>query len=728
MTLVLLALATITQSQAAAPSWPRWRGPNRDGISLETDWSAEGAAEPLWRAEVGPGYSNVAIADGRLFTLGYDRERGEDVLVCLDVETGVERWRLGWPEELGDTYHGGGTNSTPTVHGDVVFALGRHGQARALEVETGTVLWQHDYGSELELAPSTYGYAASPVLVGEALYLTCGATALCVDPLDGALRWRVELGARPAYTTPVPFEKDGRALLTNLSAEGLAVQDAATGAIVHRFPFAGQGGSLHACTPIVAGSDVLLSSAYNAGAVRIHLGSSETPEVVWSTKALRNKVSGCTLKDGLLYGFDESILKCLDFATGEERWRVRGLGMGSVAVAGDRLIVLTSKGELIVAPASGEGFSELSRQKVLDGGACWTTPVLLDGRIYARNSQGSLVCLDHRPASADRVSVRIETEPSELPAGLTLLAHHAELVGAKALAAHDSVRLLGTFEIGGAGVPPTPATLDRTATGWRLEWDLGEYGAARRVCDGELAWQEDAFFGTFLFEEPALREALDNECLSGPRVQGDARTIGLERFADRDCWAVAVSGPSGARRTLYFDTASGLLAGRSAPEEAMVVLADWRAFDGIQLPARITWLRPGTGAEETFRVESAQWDVVDPAPFQRPAWIARELRSEEQKAADDERLRAAHAKFLGTYLGPDGVRHAFDVVAGALALVVEGRDPDFVLEPDAEGRMFLESLPTAYLVFERDAAGRASEMRIEGLPGGEPFVCSRIDD
>jgi cytidylate kinase len=74
------------------------------------------------------------------------------------------------------------------------------------------------------------------------------------------------------------------------------------------------------------------------------------------------------------------------------------------------------------------------------------------------------------------------------------------------------------------------------------------------------------------------------------------------------------------------------------------------------------------------------------------------------------------------------VRHAFDVVAGALALVVEGRDPDFVLEPDAEGRMFLESLPTAYLVFERDAAGRASEMRIEGLPGGEPFVCSRIDD
>ena len=106
------------------------------------------------------------------------------------------------------------------------------------------------------------------------------------------------------------------------------------------------------------------------------------------------------LYDGHLYGFDEAMLKCIDL-DGEEQWRVRGLGKGSVAVAGGRLIVLSSKGELIIAEADPEEFRELSRKKVLDGGEYWTTPVLLDGLIYCRNSEGDLVCLDHRPASAD---------------------------------------------------------------------------------------------------------------------------------------------------------------------------------------------------------------------------------------------------------------------------------------------------------------------------------------
>ena len=106
-------------------------------------------------------------------------------------------------------------------------------------------------------------------------------------------------------------------------------------------------------------------------------------------------MTGCTLFEGHLYGFDESMLKCIDLE-GNEAWRERGLGKGSVAVAGGRLIVVSSKGELIVATASPEGFEELSRKKVLDGGEYWTTPVLLNGLIYVRNSLGDLTCLDHR--------------------------------------------------------------------------------------------------------------------------------------------------------------------------------------------------------------------------------------------------------------------------------------------------------------------------------------------
>ena len=65
-------------------------------------------------------------------------------------------------------------------------------------------------------------------------------------------------------------------------------------------------------------------------------------------------------------------------------------------VADGKLIVLSSKGELIIAPARPDGFEELSREKVLSGGVYWCTPVLSGGRIYCRNSVGSLVARDHR--------------------------------------------------------------------------------------------------------------------------------------------------------------------------------------------------------------------------------------------------------------------------------------------------------------------------------------------
>jgi outer membrane protein assembly factor BamB len=124
------------------------------------------------------------------------------------------------------------------------------------------------------------------------------------------------------------------------------------------------------------------------------------PEVLWESKVMRNHMCTSVLIDGHLYGFDEDkAFKCIDLA-GNEKWAERGLGKGAVTAAGDRLLVLSGKGELIILRATPEGFTELSRRKVLDGGQCWTDPVLVDGRIYCRSSRGELVCLDHRPEPA----------------------------------------------------------------------------------------------------------------------------------------------------------------------------------------------------------------------------------------------------------------------------------------------------------------------------------------
>ena len=110
---------------------------------------------------------------------------------------------------------------------------------------------------------------------------------------------------------------------------------------------------------------------------------------------MRNKMSGCVLIDRNIYGFDEDTLKCIG-VDGEEKWKVRDVENGSLMAADGKLIVVSAAGELIVAEATPEEFRELSREEVLEGGVFWTPPVLVDGRIYVRNSLGELVCRDHR--------------------------------------------------------------------------------------------------------------------------------------------------------------------------------------------------------------------------------------------------------------------------------------------------------------------------------------------
>jgi outer membrane protein assembly factor BamB len=104
-----------------------------------------------------------------------------------------------------------------------------------------------------------------------------------------------------------------------------------------------------------------------------------------------------------LYGFDGNVhmagpkdLVCVKFSTGEEQWRDKSnLQVGSLIVAGNRIIALGQRGELAIAPVSPKGFKPIIREQVI-GGRCWTSPVLANGYLYVRNSRGDLVCLDLR--------------------------------------------------------------------------------------------------------------------------------------------------------------------------------------------------------------------------------------------------------------------------------------------------------------------------------------------
>jgi outer membrane protein assembly factor BamB len=75
------------------------------------------------------------------------------------------------------------------------------------------------------------------------------------------------------------------------------------------------------------------------------------------------------------------------------KWTCKDPAFGSLILAGDKLVVLSEKGELLLARPSPEEFKPLARAKVLSG-VCWTPPALANGRLYVRNARGELLCLE----------------------------------------------------------------------------------------------------------------------------------------------------------------------------------------------------------------------------------------------------------------------------------------------------------------------------------------------
>ncbi len=389
--LASLAFALL-QEAAPKPSWPCWRGPDGTNVSAERGWSSQGKTEPLWMRLVGRGHSSFAVEDERLYTLGFDEERKVDVIWCLDASSGEELWSFEYPAELDADGHGGGTHTTPAVAGGRVYCTERRGVARALDAVTGKVLWTRDLGTEADCKPTDYGFGGSPLVLGDRVIVNA-ARVLALDRESGETLWQTD-DVCAYYSTPAFCTLAGEETIASFTRLGLYTIQL-DGAIRHFFPWRKGETSVSASTPVVVDAERLfISAGYGHGAALIDFSDGQ-PVARWETKAMRTQLSGCVLVDGCLYGFDETMLKCLDLE-GKECWRTRGLGMGALTAADHRLIVLSGNGELVVVAAEPEKYRELTKQTVLTGTTFWASPVLCGGRIYVRSGEGELACLDHR--------------------------------------------------------------------------------------------------------------------------------------------------------------------------------------------------------------------------------------------------------------------------------------------------------------------------------------------
>lgn len=638
--LLLLSLVLLAPRASASDpdEWPQWRGAQGDGLSHGTPWSSSGVAR--WSVEIGLGYSAPAVAQGRVVTYGFDRERALDVLRCLDADTGEERWRAELPGEERANQHEGGTLSSPCLAGERVFVFSSSAVLSCHRLADGELLWRADLAERHGLDPGYYGFAGSPIVADGQLLVAAGRV-LALEPASGATRWTSEPW-NALYSTPVPFAIGGQRRLGVFSQDALHLLDPDTGAALAAFPWHDSDRLVNAATPIVVGESLFVSSAYDHGCALVEFGP-DGPRARFKNRAMRNKMAGGILLAGHLYGFDESVLKCLDLE-GNERWRVRGLGNGALSGGDGKLAILSSSGELVVARATGEAFEELARVPLFEEGVCWTPPVIAGGRIYCRNNRGRLIARDHiSPDSISRdhggtptpgPALPVAAADRSLPDAEALLAKHlAAIGGAEAVAAHPARRLTGTYEQRSVGFVPAPFEILAVAPDRRRVWiqlppplderfaENGEPGHIARVHDGAESFEHNAYRGDKLITDDEAREEAVAARLPFATEAGALyralRTEARVVFDERDCFRVHATTHDGRTRFLYFECESGRLAGREAEDEALVRYRDYRAFDGLRLPTSVRAFRPEGGLEEHFRVTAVDFGPVDEARFAR---------------------------------------------------------------------------------------------------------------
>jgi outer membrane protein assembly factor BamB len=199
----------------------------------------------------------------------------------------------------------------------------------------------------------------------------------------------------------VAFEHAGETLITVLNNDGLLVVRAKDGSLVAEHAWETDYVTT-AATPIVFEDKIFISSGYGRGCALLQLKDGKL-DLVYSNRNMCNHMNNCVLFEGHLYGFDGNShnprtvqLTCMDFGTGKVDWKRRGLGCGSLLLSNGKLLLLSDEGELVIATAQPNKYEDIAHAQVIEG-RCWTVPVLSHGRLYCRNADGAVVCVDLGP-------------------------------------------------------------------------------------------------------------------------------------------------------------------------------------------------------------------------------------------------------------------------------------------------------------------------------------------
>lgn len=395
------APATQAAFQPSKAIWPQWRGPTRDAsVKADRPWpDSLGGLRQLWHVDLGDGYSGPIVGEDKVFT--FESTKGKEIVRALDRATGREIWTNIWEGSMSVPFfagrNGSWVRSTPAYDGQSLFVCGMRDVMACIDVRTGKDRWRVDFVERYKTPVPSFGFVCSPLVTADAVYVQAGSSFVRLNKSTGAEVWRTlaDKGGMngSAFSSPAPATFGGREQLLVQTRKDLAGVDPTTGKVLWSKPIPAMQG-MNILTPI-AFADGVFTAAYggSAGFFRVE-GAGDSYKVDESWKlSIQGYMSTPVVINGFVYlQRRDQKLSCIDLGTGHETWTAlpKWGEYASLVTDGRNILALAQTGELILVRHNPAIYEVLDRRKISEQ-ETWAHVAVCGREIYVREQRGLTV-------------------------------------------------------------------------------------------------------------------------------------------------------------------------------------------------------------------------------------------------------------------------------------------------------------------------------------------------
>ena len=415
MRMRIIALSTlilIFASSSLAGDWPQFLGPDRNATSAEKGlarrWPAAGP-KVLWTTKTGIGFGGAAIVGKEVFILDRDAGGRQDVLRCLSLTNGSEKWSYAY-DAKGPFSHDG-SRSVPAVDADNVYTVGPLGDLYCVSRTTHKPVWKKQllraYGGKKPM----WVCSQSPLLYKDMVVVAPQGTRAAIvafNRKDGTVTWQSPaIGQGLCYASPQKIAVGGVDQIAMVVGKGRGSMVVGVDASRGKVLWAYEGWSCRIAIPTVTDigdGRLFITGEYGAGSAMIKVtgsGSDFKATELYKTKVCGSQIHQPLLHEGHLYMHSNGNsrrdgLLCLSLE-GKVKWktgRKPNFQRGGLILA-DGLIISVDgvTGVLFMIEPSPAGLKIISKVQMLGGKEIWAPPSLSEGKLIIRD-QHQIKCLD----------------------------------------------------------------------------------------------------------------------------------------------------------------------------------------------------------------------------------------------------------------------------------------------------------------------------------------------